>query len=287
MTAALPARRALSDLPVNAPVAPAMMDKMNKLQTGQKRSYWQMSVKEVPNGSAKGDIDPHDPAGEKSKRKAFTAPQATPPYSPVTDPPSSQEDPPTDHTSSKDSAPSTPNGSELDSTTISQQTAATEVTQPPRSRASQHLETLRLRLQLARFKIRTNQVDVPFHQLRMTTEEQRDSRLPKAALEEDEGEQGASRTPTTRRIDAEMATPPQLPSSPPLSSSRSPVRRLIQDEEEFRTPALPRRRVILEDDDGSERPGGSRRGERDNGLTSSAIKGSAAISLLGLRNQQS
>ena len=69
--------------------------------------------------------------------QAFTALQATPPYSPVTNPPSSQEDPPTNHTSSKDSAPSTPNGSELDSTTISQQTAATEVTQPPRSRASQ------------------------------------------------------------------------------------------------------------------------------------------------------
>lgn len=157
MTAALPARRALSDLPINAPVAPAMMDKMRKLQPGQKRSYWQMSVAEVPSGSAKGDLEPCDPDRETSKRKvglkqiprplwsgpidhhiqAFAAPQATPPYSPVTDLPSSQDDPPTDHTSSKDSAPSTPNASELDSTTISQQTAAMELTQPPRSRASQ------------------------------------------------------------------------------------------------------------------------------------------------------
>ena len=157
MTAALPPRRALSDLPINAPVAPAMVDRMNKIQTGQKRSYWQMSVTDLSNGSAKGGDDPSDPAGETSKRQvglkrnpslprsgsfdhpiqAFAAPQATPPYSPVTDPPSSQEGPPTDHTSSKDSAPSTPNGSELDSTTISQQTAATEVTQPARSRASQ------------------------------------------------------------------------------------------------------------------------------------------------------
>ena len=69
MTAALPPRRALSDLPVNAPIALATMDKTNKLQTGQKRSYWQMSVTEMPNGSAKGGNDPCDPAGETSKRK--------------------------------------------------------------------------------------------------------------------------------------------------------------------------------------------------------------------------
>ena len=121
----------------------------------------------------------------------------------------------------------------------------------------------------------------------MTTEEQENKKSPKATLEPDEAEQGAaSGAPASDRIDAETATPPQLLSPPPLSPSQSPARRSIQDEEEFRTPALPRRRVITEDDEGSGRQEKSRGGERDNGLTSSAIKGSAAISLLGLRNQQ-
>ena len=69
MTAALPPRRALSDLPVNAHVALAIMDKMNKLHTGQKRSYWEMSVTEAPRGPADTAIDPCDPNEEISKRK--------------------------------------------------------------------------------------------------------------------------------------------------------------------------------------------------------------------------
>ena len=59
------------------------------------------------------------------------------------------------------------------------------------------------------------------------------------------------------------------------------------DEEEFRTPALPRRKGITEDDNRSGRQEGSQAEDHETGLTSSAIKGSAAISLLGLRNQQS
>ena len=69
MTTALPPRRALSDLPVNAPIAPAMMNKMNKLQTGQKRSFWEISVTEASSGQAKGVVDPCDPAGEVLERK--------------------------------------------------------------------------------------------------------------------------------------------------------------------------------------------------------------------------
>lgn len=121
----------------------------------------------------------------------------------------------------------------------------------------------------------------------MTTEEQEKSRLSIDTREQDEGGQRASRTPTTDQTGAEIADPPQLPSSPPLSPFQSPVRRPIQDEEQFRTPALPRRRVITEVDNGPGRQEESRMEDRDTGLTSSAIKGSAAISLLGLRNQQS
>ena len=85
-----------------------------------------------------------------------------------------------------------------------------------------------------------------------------------------------------------MIAPPQDLSSPPCSPDH-----LAQKEspEVFRTPALPRQRVLTALRQLSSPPGSAERMskdsyEDDDDLTSSAVRGNAAIGLLGLRQER-
>ena len=188
----------------------------------------------------------------------------------------------------------------------SQCTIATSVTQDVRIRAREvgtperctftlrvrltnfkQAETLRVRLQLAQFKIRTNQIDVPFARLQMTTEGRIDS--------------AACSRPGSSRSQSGVCPPKLLPLPEPKFGSSSTFNDgstggslgrenggglREEGEEVFRTPALPRRRQRTVEEGASPtegcKPG---RGEEER-LTSSAIKGDAAMSLLGLRGRQ-
>lgn len=182
---------------------------------------------------------------------------------------------------------------------VSQQTAATELTQVMQSRASQvgphpyshrgpadnvqHAETLRLRLRLAHFKIRTNQIHIPLAQLRISTTESPEwpesqpslpKLLPAPILQ-----------PTS--YFARTITQSQIPSSPPSSPKSNPEKR--SRDEVFRTPALPRQSTALRQiGSPADSPDGISRethAEEDS-LTSSAVRGKAAIGLLGLRQER-
>jgi len=186
-----------------------------------------------------------------------------------------------------------------DDTMVSQQTAATEMTQPTQSRARQvrphpyrdrvlantvqHAEILRLRLRLAHFKVRTNQIHIPLAQLRISTSEsphspERQPSLPKLLP-----------APVLRptAYSARTVTQSQIPSSPPSSPESNPEK--VAREEVFRTPALPRHstalRQINSPPDSQEGESRETYTEEDN-LTSSAVRGKAAIGLLGLRQER-
>ena len=91
----------------------------------------------------------------------------------------------------------------------------------------QHLETLRLRLRLARYKIQTNQVNVPFSQLRLSPE----SVSPQPDL---------SSPSTIHANTAHEPTNSQSAVSTTFPPSHSAEPRKEQDEV-FQTPELPRR----------------------------------------------
>lgn len=182
---------------------------------------------------------------------------------------------------------------------VSQQTAATNVTQATQSRASQvgtpprshrdpadnvqHAETLSLRLRLAHFKIRTNQIHIPLAQLRISTIDGPESPehqpslpklLPAPVLQ-----------PTS--YSARTVTQPQMPSSPP-SSPESDMGKTT-GAEVFRTPALPRHSTALvQIGSPPYSPDGGPRETHpeEDSLTSSAVRGKAAIGLLGLRQER-
>ncbi|KAL8688429.1 MAG: hypothetical protein Q9218_005658 [Villophora microphyllina] len=170
-----------------------------------------------------------------------------------------------------------------------QQTAATELSQPARSTGLSHAETLRLRLRLALFKVQTNQTNIPLSQLRIPSREP--NPLP---------EQSSPTLPTTlptllpapilkptaystRKIDEQ----PQMPSSPPSSIVGSPTKE--DPPEVFRTPALPRRKPSLSEQSSSPPSHDGDHHKRNmeyRHLSSSAVKGDAAVSLLGLREDR-
>lgn len=192
----------------------------------------------------------------------------------------------------------------------SQQTSATETSQvrsaasvvgTPKPRnptlsadTAQHAEKLRLRLQVAMYKIRTGQTNIPMSQLAIA----RNSPQPPTPTS-----QFSSRTSMVPRLlpaplieptpfSARMIVPPKMPSSPPKSQTGSPeeqTRAESKTEREiFRTPALPKHQKLSMKGQQFNSPPSSQRHARRNGLdeenelTSSAVRGSAARGLLGL-----
>lgn len=154
------------------------------------------------------------------------------------------------------------------------------------------METLRLRLRLAHFKVQTNQTNVPLSQLRISRNEApppQESILPRNDL------------PSLPKL---LPAPVLLPtafsarmiarshdlSSPPCSPDRGTRK---ESPEVFRTPALPRQIVPtalrqLSSPPGSDEGMSKKRyeEEEEDSLTSSAVRGKAAIGLLGLRQER-
>ncbi len=189
-----------------------------------------------------------------------------------------------------------------DTTTISQETVATEVTQAPRSRARevhthppsqpiliptnakhQRAETLRLRLRLAHYKVLTNQINTPFSQLVIHPLSPH-TQTPQQPIQEETPEPSLPRLLPAPVL--QQST--HLPSSPPNSQgSTSPEKEIGTGEEReaFRTPALPRQRGAIRQT--SSPPDSSEKyvrgsGRKDGELSSSVIKSKAAMSLMGL-----
>lgn len=153
MTAASPIRRALVDLPVNTTGTPSTAhNRANKMQIGQKRPHWAIEEPEnrleatytrVKVAARLGQLNTTQkvlsplltdmPYMPNTTDQILSRSNDTPQFSPLTSPPSSQGKP---EREDQDSASSV-NGFDADESITSQQTAATEVTQPVRSRASQ------------------------------------------------------------------------------------------------------------------------------------------------------
>lgn len=198
-----------------------------------------------------------------------------------------------------------------DDTQTSQQTAATELTQPPRSAASlvrfnnllgipltecpQHAETLRLRLRVAMFKVQTNQTSIPMSRLQISPKNT--SNRSSATLGPQGGvvDQHSNQAALPRLLPAPILRPTaysarhitqtQNSSSPPDSVDDSPKPEMR--EEVFRTPALPRQKKLasplqLSSPPGSQAHLGERLEDEEDNLTSSVVKGRAANGLLGL-----
>lgn len=151
----------------------------------------------------------------------------------------------------------------------------------------QRAEILRLRLRVAMFKVRTNQTCIPMSQLRIPP---KSPPVPHSTLDSSP-EQNASvpkllpapnLKPTA--YSARTILQPRVPSSPPTSYKSSPEGDAEKDV--FRTPALPKGKIRAMDLQLSSPPGSQERDMRvvneAESLTSSAVRGSAARSLLGL-----
>lgn len=142
-----------------------------------------------------------------------------------------------------------------------------------RSNTSQKARAMRLRLRLAAYKVSSNQIDIPISQLQIKTAPHSPkpptlppppyrtplpSAIPRIRFPE---------SPT--RQDLEEA----IPSSPPQEASAR--------KEPFATPLLPRQRQGLLNPPALDSPTW-----KDRELTSSAVKGKAADSLLSLMRQE-
>ena len=154
----------------------------------------------------------------------------------------------------------------------------------------QHAEALRLRLRLAHFKVQTNQTNVPLSQLRIMRNEELPSRDP--ALKQVEQPSLPKLLPAPillpTAFSARMISRPQDLSSPPCSPGHNAQK---ESPEVFRTPALPRQRGSnaqrqLSSPPGSDERIPKKRYEDDDNLSSSAVRGKAAIGLLGLREER-
>lgn len=154
----------------------------------------------------------------------------------------------------------------------------------------QHAETLRLRLRLAHFKVQTNQTNLPLSQLRISRKEPSPSRDPSRTRDEQPSLPKLLPAPVLHptAFSARTIARPQDLSSPPCSPDHSAQK---DSPEVFRTPALPRQRGSdaqrqLSSPPGSDERISKRRYEDEDNLTSSAVRGKAAIGLLGLRQER-
>ena len=155
----------------------------------------------------------------------------------------------------------------------------------------QHAETLRLRLRLAHFKVQTNQTDLPLSQLRISRNDILPPREPPAGQSDQPSLPKLLPAPVLlpTAFSARTIARPQDLSSPPCSPDHHRAQK--KTPEAFRTPALPREKVHVGSRQLSSPPGSgdrmSRKGyEDEEKLTSSAVRGNAAIGLLGLRQER-
>jgi len=137
------------------------------------------------------------------------------------------------------------------------------------------------------FKVQTNQTNLPMSQLQIPSNSPRSEHpastvLPKQTVSFPRLLPAPELRPTaysTRTIPID-----HLPSSPPSSRRNSPETKL--QEEVFRTPALPKGQKRMMDLQLSSpphsQPGHGRKVDPPDALTSSAVRGSVARSLLGL-----
>ena len=148
---------------------------------------------------------------------------------------------------------------------------------------------LRLRLRLAHFKVQTNQTNIPLSRLRISGDESEDQ---PPSIDSDYSPNDPPSLPKLlpapvlrpTAYSARTIAPRQIPSSPPSSVNNSPDKASRDDV--FRTPALPRHATHASPQQTSSPPDSQERSKgRDNvgGLTSSAVRGKAAIGLLDLR----
>ncbi|KAL8828803.1 MAG: hypothetical protein Q9170_006441 [Blastenia crenularia] len=174
-----------------------------------------------------------------------------------------------------------------------QQTAATELSQATEQELQlqplSHAERLRLRLRIALFKVQTNQTNIPMSQLLMPSRKSlgHDISSSSSPAEQRPFQPTLLPAPILKPANQPIQTvkEAQMLSSPPASSTGSPVK--LPTPQIFRTPALPQRRTQPLQQTSS--PPDSQDGERhseDSRLTSSAVKGHAAISLLDLRENR-
>lgn len=154
------------------------------------------------------------------------------------------------------------------------------------------METLRLRLRLAHFKVQTNQTNVPLSQLRISRNEA--PRPEESTPQRDDPPSLPKLLPAPvlhpTAFSARMIARSQDLSSPPCSPDRSTRK---ESPEVFRTPALPRQIVPtalgqLSSPPGSDEGMSKRHYAEDDedSLTSSVVRGKAAIGLLGLRQER-
>ncbi|KAI4273092.1 MAG: hypothetical protein LQ337_004855 [Flavoplaca oasis] len=177
-------------------------------------------------------------------------------------------------------------------TTNTQQTAATETSLPTEIPALSRAEMLCLRLRVALFKVQTDQINIPVSQLRLPTTCFPELKPPPQSSSKRADVQPPSLLPApnlkaTVRPN-ERARYSQMLSSPPSTRAGSPTK--VSDSDNFRTPLLPLSKVQQSHQLSS--PPNSHDGDlkdselEDGRLSSSAVKGNAAISLLGLRDDR-
>lgn len=303
MAQTTPSRRALVDLPVNTFVSPSSMTTVGKPSMAQKRQIQEVEEPEFARPKARVRLSPvhsqsasKDDAPSGQTQPALSGAMSVYPSAPPIHVDETMEEPAEEmgegdsQNSYKDSAVSSVIDFDPDDTMVSQQTAATEVTQPLRSTISQHAETLRLRLRLAHFKVQTNQTNLPLSQLRISRNEVLPPR--ESILRRDDQPSLPKLLPAPvllpTAFSARMITHPQDLSSPPCSPDH---RAQKESPEVFRTPALPRQRASAASRQLSSPPGSAERMSKDSyededSLTSSAVRGKAAIGLLGLRQER-
>ncbi|MCJ1255301.1 hypothetical protein MMC24_003117 [Lignoscripta atroalba] len=173
-----------------------------------------------------------------------------------------------------------------DETIGSQQTAATEVTQPERS-VARAVENLRLRLRVAMFKVQTNQASIPMSQLQISPRKPLTlpsfhlSPAPLSHTEETELPKLLP-APVLRPTAYSSRTVTQTdPPFPAFSSNTSPQRNFHGGL--FQTPALPRPSLPQREGSSTDSPKKDLiNGEDETNLPSSVVKGRAADGLLGL-----
>lgn len=339
MAQTTPSRRALLDLPVNTFGTPSSLTTAGKASMGHKRQIQEVEEPEFPQPTSRVRVSP---AGSRNTPRndaqlaqvshvsprsngaltynfyqtqpALSGAMSVFPSASHIRADSPSEEPVEEmgegdsQNSYKGSAVSSVIDFDPDDTMVSQQTAATEVTQPLRSSISQvsqqclqrshglllnhlqHAETLRLRLRLAHFKVQTNQINLPLSQLRISRNEALPS--PGSTLQQSDQPSPPKLLPAPvllpTAFSARMMSRPQDLSSPPCSPDRGAQR---ESSEVFRTPALPRQRARTESRQLSSPPGSNERirkraYEDEDNLTSSAVRGKAAIGLLGLRQER-
>lgn len=289
MAQAAPARPALVDLPLNTFGAFSTMNVMRKNPTSHKRQIHEVEDAEIGQPASRVCTSP---ARSASTLKARSPQDDTRPVIPTPNIDSTvwldESEEGDSQISYKDSMSSRLDF-DPDETIASQQTAATELTQPSPSMISRHAETLRLRLRLAHFKVQTNQTNVPLSQLRTSRDESEDPPLSTDSSFGPDDQPSLPKllpAPVLRpaAYSARTIAPTQIPSSPPSSVNNSPYKATRDDV--FRTPALPRHATHALPQQTSSPPDSQERSRgRDDvsGLTSSAVRGKAAIGLLGLR----